>query len=159
MTMVMAVARCIDVLSDPTMSYVSDMWGNTCCLGNMGRRRPFMLFGSIAYCVSLIFLFSPPVYSREDGGWLVGHFGFFYILFYLTNTVVCIPYDALAPELTDDYEERNSVFSLCTIFDGVGSLACVGLPIGYVYLAGINPENFKLSGFEAAGGVPFASAN
>ena len=56
-------------------------------------------------------------------------FGVFYIMFFLTATYCNIPYDALAPELTDNEPDQNSLFFTCTLFDAIGGLCAVTLPV------------------------------
>ena len=59
-------------------------------------------------------------------------FGCTYILYFLTWTYTVIPYDALAPELTDNPDDRSRLFLMCSLCDGFGSLFAVSLPVGLV---------------------------
>lgn len=116
------LGRGFDVLSDPAMSYITDS-----CRWKMGRRRPFMMYGCIPYAISLIALLSPPASLSSDqlGIW----FGVFYIIFFLLTTFTQIPYDALAPELTDNQDQRSKLYAACTVFDIFGSLFALVLPV------------------------------
>ena len=76
-------------------------------------------------------LLSPPELQPPA---LSVYFGFFYILFFLASTFSCIPYDALGPELTDDYEDRSHLFFVSGLYDGVGALLAVALPVGLMIL-------------------------
>ena len=127
MSFFIALARCFDVLSDPGMSYLTDTFSS-----RFGRRKPFMIIGCLPYAVLLTLLLSPPnpvlVSERSLSLW----FGFFYFFFYLANTFSNIPYDALGPELTDNYEDRSRLFFVSGLFDGFGSLVavlCPGQPV------------------------------
>lgn len=46
----------------------------------------------------------------------------FYTLFYLSDTLANVPYEALGPELTTEHSERNSVFFTAKIFMFVGEM-------------------------------------
>eukprot|EP00943_MAST-04B_sp_MAST-4B-sp1_P004026 g4026.t1 len=118
-----AFARGFDVITDPTMSYITD----SCRTKSSGRRRPFLITGAPVYCIMLICLLSPN--PNFDSVSVSIWFGVFYIMFFLTATYCNIPYDALAPELTDNEPDRNSLFFTCTIFDAIGGLAAVTLPV------------------------------
>ncbi|CEM03357.1 unnamed protein product [Vitrella brassicaformis CCMP3155] len=124
MSFFIALARCFDVLSDPGMSYLTDTFSSP-----FGRRKPFMIIGCFPYAVLLTLLLSPPnpvlVSERSLSLW----FGFFYFFFYLANTFSNIPYDALGPELTDNYEDRSRLFFVSGLFDGFGSLVAVLCPV------------------------------
>ncbi|CAM9977770.1 unnamed protein product, partial [Choristocarpus tenellus] len=102
MSFFIALARSIDVLSDPLMSHLTDAYRS-----QWGRRRPFCAIGCVPYAVLLILLLSPPYLSSFS---LSVWFGVFYILFYLSSTFTTIPYDALGPELTEDYKDRSNLF-------------------------------------------------
>merc|ERR1711871_1240585 len=149
MAFIMAFGRCVDVMSDPTMSYITDTWRRCLCLGNMGRRRPFIIFGGPVFAFCLTCLWSPPWNDWDDGANLGAWFAIFYISYYLCATLITIPYDSLGPELSDDYLERNSLFSLCNVFDGVGSVLCIALPMGVrLQLGGNNSRNAMLHAHE-----------
>jgi len=116
-----ALARSFDVVSDPLMSYVTDTtWTK------YGRRRPFMFVGCFAYSLTLWMLLNPPWgESMTISMW----FGFMYILYFLTNTFTCIPYYALAPELSRDSSERTGLFFMMSVFEGVGTLLAMAAPM------------------------------
>jgi len=124
-----ALARSLDVVSDPLISYLSDSarfdqlrlpgW-------LMGRRKPFMFVGCFFYSGFLWLLLNPP-YTSENK--LALWFGCFYTLYFLANTITCIPYDALGPELSEDSGQRTGLFFVSNLFDGVGTLIALGMPI------------------------------
>ena len=120
--MFLALARSLDVVTDPTMSYWTDSLRS-----KYGRRRPFLAIGCIPYGLCLVGLMTPPrsLSSTAVSVW----FGVFYICFFLCTTFCNIPYDAMGPELTDNPEDRSRLFFLCTIFDGLGSLLAVLMPV------------------------------
>lgn len=116
-----ALARSLDVLSDPLMSYATDSFRSS-----FGRRRPFCFVGCWIYAVWLILLLSPPasLSTVAVSYW----FGITYVGFFLSNTFLAIPYDALGPELTDNYEDRSLLFFTAGMYDGVGALLAIILP-------------------------------
>ncbi len=117
-----AMARGLDVISDPSMSYWTDS-----CRSKHGRRRPFIAAACVPYGICLVGLLFP--YPTFDGVTTSIWFGIFYILFFLCNTAANIPYDAIGPELTDNSDDRSRLFSLVSLFEGLGSLAAVALPV------------------------------
>jgi len=128
-----ALARSFDVVSDPIMSYLTDSadfrklpkWLR-------GRRKPFMFVGCFFYSFFLWLLLNPPYASATT---LSLWFGCFYTLYFLANTFTTIPYDALAPELSENSKERTGLFFVSNLFDGVGTLVALGLPIIMTKLA------------------------
>ena len=98
-----ALARSFDVLTDPLMSYFTDAFRS-----KWGRRRPFMITGALPYGLLFMFLCMPP--AGWDSASTNLYFGILYVLFFLVGTYTNIPYDAVAPELTDNYEDRTNVF-------------------------------------------------
>jgi Na+/melibiose symporter-like transporter len=118
-----ALARSLDVMSDPLISYWTDSFR-----GNYGRRRPFCFAGCWPYAVCLMMLLSPPRALEEIGVSL--WFGFCYVCFFLA----AIPYDALGPELTDNYEDRSRLFFVAGMYDGLGVLVAVILPTFVAYV-------------------------
>jgi len=93
-----------DVINDPVVGTLSDHTRT-----RWGRRRPWMLLGSMVLPVSYWLLFCESPFSNED-------FKLFYYMFCFCGVsfgVTCmnISISALVPELTDDYDERTSLSS------------------------------------------------
>ena len=111
------------------MSFITDS-----CRSKHGRRRPFIMTGCVPYGVFLFLLCSPPsgLSSWNTSNW----FGCFYILYYIMNTYSNIPYDALGPELTDNYEDRSRLFFISGLFDGFGTILTVTTPVGLQLMLG-----------------------
>lgn len=101
---VLMLARLFDAFSDPLMGVVSDRTRTP-----MGRRRPFILWGSICLAVAIFLLFTPP--HLEGTLALIWFAGTIFSLFFFW-TVVTVPYEALGPALTSDYTERTSLFAV-----------------------------------------------
>jgi GPH family glycoside/pentoside/hexuronide:cation symporter len=111
-----------DAFTDPLMGSLSDR-----SRLKMGRRRPFILFGALPYALIYALIWWQPA-------WLGGNFRLIYypvvlILFYSASTLVNMPYLALTPELTADYDERNALTSRRMIFSILGSLVVFSLII------------------------------
>ncbi len=98
------INRLIDAASDPFFGWLSD---NT--RTRWGRRRPFILIGSILAGIFLPILFMvSPLWSEHALFWFMLVSSAFYI------TIVSsfnMPYQSLGNELTPDYTERTSVFA------------------------------------------------
>ena len=121
-----ALARSLDVVSDPGMAYITDSTRNF--LGqNMGRRRPFILSGAPFYAMLLVFLMAPPDVAA---GKIRLYYGISYILFSLISTYTLLPYDSLAPELSPSPEDRDVLFALTAVAEALGSILAVAVPIG-----------------------------
>ena len=97
------IASIVDAVSDPLIGAVSDRFRS-----RWGRRHPFMFASALPIAVAFYFLYQPIEGLSETGyfTWLV----VFLVFLRLSQTFYLIPHDALGAELTDDYEERSSVF-------------------------------------------------
>lgn len=94
--------RAWDGIIDPLMGCISDNFRS-----KWGRRRPFILVGSILAGLTypLIWWF-PMDWSQEAiMAWVIG----FGILFYSCFTIWAMPYQSLLMEMTPDYNERTRV--------------------------------------------------
>jgi GPH family glycoside/pentoside/hexuronide:cation symporter len=108
------------IFCDPLMGAYSDRkktsWG----------RAPFLLAGSILTAIGFFFLFTPPDFSSY---WMFAAYNV--LMFALASTgfsVFCVPYLAMASEMTDNYNERTRIMAYRMGFTGVG--VCVG--VGFV---------------------------
>jgi GPH family glycoside/pentoside/hexuronide:cation symporter len=118
-----ALSITYDAISDPIMGYLSDhtSW-------SIGRRRPFILAGSLFLAVALVILFHPsPAQSQTV---LFFYLLFSYISLNTALTVTAVPHAALAAELTDSPAERTVLFGFRLFWGNIGLLAGTLLP-GY----------------------------
>lgn len=110
------VALVLDAVSDPIVGYWSDNFRS-----RWGRRHPFMYASAIPVAVSFLFIWNPP---RDAGQMTL----FFYVLILavIIRTAVTFyrtPSTALIPDLTKDYDERTSLYSLRFLFAWFGGNA------------------------------------
>ena len=127
--LVKAVARAFDALTDPLMGWVTDRTRT-----RWGRRRPWMMIGAPFAAIAFVALFAPPE-SLTPGGAAIW-FALAYVLYYLFHTVYEIPHGGLGPELTLDYQERNTLFGWRAPFLVGGTMVASTLPPLFTDLAG-----------------------
>ena len=100
--------KILDIVTDPLVGEWSDRTQS-----RMGKRRPWILAGSIA--LGLIFPLSwmPTIVMFWDPAPTVLsiflYFLLFKLLYYVTHTVAVVPYYALGAELSKDYHERTKI--------------------------------------------------
>jgi GPH family glycoside/pentoside/hexuronide:cation symporter len=124
--------RSWDYINDPLVGYISDRTRT-----RWGRRRPFLLFGALPYALSFILLWwRPPL----EGTLAVAfYYGLVYMLYDTAATFVYMPYFALTPELTGDYDERTALTSYRMFFSIFAGLVAFTIPIAIV--GSFTPEN------------------
>jgi GPH family glycoside/pentoside/hexuronide:cation symporter len=121
-----------DYVNDPIAGYLSDRTRS-----RWGRRRPFLLFGAIPLMLAFTLMWwRPPI---EGAAALGVYYAFIYILYELAATFAYMPYLALTPELTADYDERTSLMSIRAFFSIFGSLLAFTLPL--LIVGAFHPEN------------------
>lgn len=121
-SVILLLTKIWDSINDPIMGMLSDRVHT-----RWGRRRPWFLFGAIPFGVSFFLLFLVP--NTGDAGKFL-----YYLVVSLALdtafTVVNVPYTALTPELSRDYDERTSLNSFRFSFSiGAGLLAAVLHPV------------------------------
>lgn len=138
---ILLVAKIWDAVSDPVMGWITD---NT--RSRYGRRRPWLLYGAVPFGV--VFFLQWVVPPLGD----TGKFLYYLLMAVLLDTaftMVSVPYTALTPELTSDYNERTSLNSFRFAFSIGGSL--LGL-IVHQTIVGSFGEDAQM-GYLVAGGV------
>ncbi|MFN2303092.1 MAG: MFS transporter, partial [Anaerolineales bacterium] len=115
------IGRSWDFINDPIIGYLSDRTRS-----RWGRRRPFLLFGAIPFGLSFILLWLSPNLSQTG---LIIYYSIAYIIYEALATTVYMPYYALTPELTEDYDERTKLTSFRMMFNIIGSLTAYILPL------------------------------
>ncbi len=128
------VGRSWDYINDPIIGYLSDRTRT-----RWGRRRPFLLFGPIPYALTFVMLWwRPPV---ESAALLAAYYALAYIFYDSAATLIYMPYFALTPELTSDYDERTSLTSYRMFFSILGSL--IAFPVPLMIINEFVPENVQ----------------
>lgn len=110
-----ALARCVELFMKPIIAFSSDN-----ATFKLGRRKPYMFFGCVFYAIFLVLIFAPLTKMSVIGTSI--WFGVFYVLFFLSDTIVMIPYLALAPELSSDPIEREKLYIFIYMFQYIGVL-------------------------------------
>jgi Na+/melibiose symporter-like transporter len=101
---IMFVGFIWDGLTDPYFGYLSDNSHS-----RLGRRKSFMIKYMIPFAVFFIALFSVPTLFRENAEIIrVLMVLLVYMIYILVYTLVCIPYNTVISDMTDDYDERTS---------------------------------------------------
>lgn len=96
------IGRIVDAFTDPMMGRISDLttW-------RRGRRRPWFLIGCIPFGVFFALLWiTVPLESTEAK---FAYYAGIYVMLSLSMTMVSVPYLALIPEMSRDYDERTSL--------------------------------------------------
>ncbi len=130
---ILFVGRSWDYLNDPVIGYLSDRTRT-----RWGRRRPFLLFGAVPFGLSFVLLWLSPHLSTTG---LIIYYSLGYIVYEALATAVYMPYYALTPELTDDYDERTRLTSFRMFFNILGGLTAYIFPM--MVIGSMVPENIK----------------
>ena len=121
-----------DYVNDPFIGYLSDRTRS-----RWGRRRPFLLFGALPFALAFMFLWWKPPFDGTVA--LAIYYSIAFALYDTAATFVYMPYFALTPELTDDYDERTGLTSTRMFFSILGSLIAFTLPLWVV--DGFQPDH------------------
>lgn len=120
-----------NAINDPILGQMSDRTRS-----RWGRRRPYMIFGSIPFVIFFTLVWTPPVkWMGGNTTYMLIYFIAIIFLFDLLYTLVIINWTALFPEMYKTQEERTKVSVYRQIFGIVGNILGVALPpILYVAL-------------------------
>ncbi len=142
-----------DAINDPLIGMLSDRMKS-----KYGRRRPFLLWFAFPFGLSFVMLWSAPNWESQVG--LLVYVTLAFMISDTLTTLVAMPYLALTPELTRDYDERTSLSSFRTVFQLLAAMAVVVVaPMivdGVLAGGGTQQQGFMLAGavFGAIGALP-----
>ena len=117
---ILLIGKVWDAISDPVIGVLSDRTQS-----RWGRRHPWMIIGAIPFGIFFFLQWLVPRFSNDAAS---NHWGLFWyyvaigLLFHTCYTAVNLPYTALTPELTQDYNERTSLNSFRFAFSIGGSI-------------------------------------
>lgn len=138
---ILLIVKIWDSVNDPVIGWLTDRT-NT----RWGRRRPWLLFGAAPF--GLLFFLQWVVPPLDTTGLFV-YYLVIALLFDTAFTIVNVPYTALTPELTRDYDERTALNSFRFAFSIGGSI--VG-GILHQVIVGQFPDDPK-AGYLASGAI------
>ena len=117
MGVILFVARFSDVITDPIIGILSDKTRS-----RIGRRKPWLIFGSVPLMVTTYLLFVPPDEVS------LAYFIATVILAYLAVTIVSIPYYSWGAEISGHYHERSRITVTRESFQFFGYLLAALIP-------------------------------
>ncbi len=123
------ITKLWDAVNDPLLGMLSDRTRT-----RWGRRRPWLLFAAIPFGVFFFLQWNVPPLSD------VGKFWYYLVVAILLDTAftaINVPYAALTPELTHDYDERTSLSSYRMSFSILGGVLAAFF---HTILVGLFPE-------------------
>lgn len=126
------IGRSWDYINDPIIGHLSDRTRS-----HWGRRRPFILFGSVPFALSFMLLWWRPPLENQIA--LAAYYALAYIVFDAAATFIYMPYYALTPDLTPDYDERTSLTTYRMFFSILASLVAFTIPLTIV--GGFTPDH------------------
>ncbi|HAZ47857.1 MAG TPA: MFS transporter [Cyanobacteria bacterium UBA11369] len=138
---ILMIGKLWDAVNDPMVGVLSDRTSSP-----WGRRLPWMLYGAVPFGIFFFLQWVVPPLTQWGLFWYYVIIAIFFNSFY---TAVNLPYTALTPELTQDYDERTSLNSFRFTFSIGGSILSLFLALGvfsllkielqqqYLVLAGI----------------------
>lgn len=135
---ILLIGRVWDAFNDPIVGWLSDR-----TVTKWGRRRPWLLVGAIPFGLFFFLLWVVPPFGDT------GKFFYYVIISILLDTaytVINVPYTALTPELTHDYDERTSLNSYRFAFSVGGALVSAVLHPIIVNSAPDIQTGYRLSG-------------
>lgn len=122
---VFLIARLFDAVLDPVVGYMSDVTRS-----RYGSRKPWILAGALVSAVAVLFFYVPPA----NAGGL--YFFTWCMALFLGWTMLVIPYNAWAVELTGNYQERAKLFAWRNAFGGLGGLFFILSPVMLLHWTG-----------------------
>jgi len=126
------IGKSWDYINDPIIGYLTDRTRS-----RWGRRRVYLLFGFIPFGLAFAMLWWRPPFINQWA--LMAYYAAAYFLWDSVVTLVSMPYFALTPELTQDYDERTSLTSYRMIFSLLGGLVAFTVPL--MIIGSMRPEN------------------
>ena len=113
------IGKIWDAVTDPAVGVLSDRTQH-----RWGRRRPYIFYGAVLLFATMILMFVNPQIPRQ--GLLFVWAAFAYCLVNTAYTLVNIPYSAMLPELTTDFNQRTLLTAYRMSFAVVGTFIGAG---------------------------------
>jgi len=119
----MVVFTIWNILNDPLAGYISDRTKT-----KWGRRKPYILFGSIPLAITFMLLWNPPNAFLATTSKLFAYFLTIICLYDTFFTIVELNYSAVYPEMYPELKDRSAVTAYMQGLYMIGSLIGTALP-------------------------------
>lgn len=119
---VVLIGKLWDGINDPLIGIMSDRTRSA-----RGRKRVYLLYGAVPFAVSFVLLWWIP--TDASTGVTFGIATAVLLLFATTYSLVGVPYQALVPVLTTDYDQRTRLVGFKAIFSAVGTILGGGIAL------------------------------
>lgn len=141
---VIFLSKIVDMITDPIVGVWSDRHRSA-----KGRRRPFLLWGSVMCAASFGLIFTAPA---MDNQYLTAAYLFVLLSFYsFAYTLYNIPYLSMPSEMTDDYHERSSIHAYRMVFVSLGAMVTTsGVKVALEWLGKTEARSYAIVGVVCA---------
>lgn len=132
---ILMIGKIWDAVNDPIVGVMSDRTQS-----KWGRRLPWIFWGAIPFGIFFVLQWLVPRFSADpvvNQWWLFGYYILVAVLFNTAYTAVNLPYTALTPQMTQDYNERTNLNSFRFLFSIGGSV--LSLILAQVIFALLKP--------------------
>ena len=134
---ILLVTQVWDAFTDPAVGIAADRTRT-----RWGRKRPWLLFGAVPFGLAYAMQWAVPDLGPAA---LFAYYLGASVLLQTCFTVVGIPYGALTPDLTPDYDERTRLNQYRFAFNIAASLAAIALHPVLVEAGGGGESGYLLS--------------
>ncbi|MBE8968164.1 MFS transporter [Nostocales cyanobacterium LEGE 12452] len=118
---ILMIGKIWDGINDPFVGFLTDKTKSR----RWGRRLPWMFYGAIPFGIFFFLQWIVPQFSANQSENIWPLFWYYVVIGVISQafyTVVNLPYTAMTPELTQDYDERTSLNSYRFTFSIGGSI-------------------------------------
>ena len=125
---VLVIGRIVDAVTDPLIGYVSDRFTK-----RYGNPAHLLFAGAILLGVCGYFLFNPVGYNPSEGDVSVGvlYFGFWYVFYYVAQTMIESPHASWGGALASSSKHKTRIYTYRSVFSAAGVLGFFFIP--YLY--------------------------
>jgi oligogalacturonide transporter len=118
---IVMVGKFWDAIVDPTLGMITDRTRS-----RFGRRRIFLLIGIIPVIVSFTALWYS--FGIQSVSIKFIYYIVMYLLFSTSFSIIQVPYNALLPDMVDDYEARAGYSSIRILISNIAATISVTIP-------------------------------